>query len=228
MSKILAIDTSNALCSAALSIDSRITLRFSDQERQHARRLLPMIAELLAEQNQQLTALDVIAIVSGPGSFTGLRIGAGVAQGLAFGSGVPVVGVSALEIIAMKAHRLYGESNLLVCMRARDDEVYSGAYCIRDRRAVLQRREIVGAPQDQHFSGIDNNIAWFGVGDGWCYVDELGAGGAFSFNGCNEAAIVTDAAMLSELAGLKWQQEGGSAPEFALPVYLKEQMDYQE
>ena len=106
MSKILAIDTSNALCSAALSIDSRIALRFSDQERQHARRLLPMIAELLAEQNQQLTALDVIAIVSGPGSFTGLRIGAGVAQGLAFGSGVPVVGVSALEIIARKAHRL--------------------------------------------------------------------------------------------------------------------------
>ncbi len=228
MSKILAIDTSNALCSAALSIDSRITLRVSDQERQHARRLLPMIAELLAEQNQQLTALDVIAIVSGPGSFTGLRIGAGVAQGLAFGSGVPVVGVSALEIIAMKAHRLYGKSNLLVCMRARDDEVYSGAYCIRDRRAILQGREIVGAPLDQHFSGIDNNIAWFGVGDGWCYVDELGAGGRFSFNGCNEATIVTDAAMLSELADLKWQQEGGSAPEFALPVYLKEQMDYLE
>ena len=128
MSRILSIDTSNSLCSVALSDGGQITFSVSNEPRQHARRVLPMIAELLAARKMRSSDLDAIAVVRGPGSFTGLRIGAGVAQGLAFGAGIPVIGVSALEIIAMKAHRAIGHNHLLVGVCAREDEIYSAAY----------------------------------------------------------------------------------------------------
>ncbi len=187
-----------------------------------------MIAELLAEKSLAPTDIDAIAIVSGPGSFTGLRIGAGVAQGLAFGVGVPVVGVSALEIIAMKAHYNEGYTHLLVCMRAREDEVYSAAYCVCGEQITLQGREMVGAPQERHFEGADGTAKWFGVGDGWSYAQALNAKTGLQVLGSNASEMSSDAATLSVLASMKWAKHGGVAPELALPVYLKEQMDYQE
>src|SRR5690606_19486379 len=120
MLKILAIDSSHARCSVALTRrdGSGVELRESAQDRQHARQMLPMIDELLVSQQFRLKDLDAIAIVNGPGSFTGLRIGAGVAQGLAFGAGLPVVGVSSLAVMAMKAWRSSGQRHLLVCLNA--------------------------------------------------------------------------------------------------------------
>jgi len=227
MSRILSIDTSNALCSVALSDAGQITFSVSNEPRQHARRILPMIAELLAAGNLRSSDLDAIAVVRGPGSFTGLRIGAGVAQGLAFGAGIPVIGVSALEIIAMKAHRAIGHNHLLVGVCAREGEIYSAAYSRGENQLTLQGREMVGGPSEHHYVGVDETAQWFGVGDGWLYAQDLSAAGALHILGFDASEIVSDASTLSEIASLKWVQGAGVAPELALPVYLKEQLDYQ-
>ncbi len=227
MSRILSIDTSNALCSVAVNDNGEIFFSASDQPRQHARRILPMVSQLLSERKLRLTDIDAVAVVSGPGSFTGLRIGAGVAQGLAFGAGIPVIGVSALEIIAAKAHRAGGHTDLLVCVLAREDEVYSAAYSLRGNRLLLQGREIVGRFSEHHFDGADDTARWFGVGDGWRYAQNLQAANKLEMTGFDCSEILSDASALSELASVKWTQGAGVAPELALPVYLKDQLDYQ-
>ena len=102
--KVLALDTSTECCSAALLWDTgEIRLRCQMLERGHAEVILPMIDELLAEAGCKLTDLDGLAFGRGPGGFTGLRIAAGVAQGLAFGAGLKVAPVSSLAAVAFLA-----------------------------------------------------------------------------------------------------------------------------
>ncbi len=113
-------------------------------------------------------------------------------------------------------------------MQARENEVYSGAYSACGEQMILQGREMVGAPQECHFDGVEDSVEWFGVGDGWSCAQELSAGGRLSPRGFNASEIASDAATLSVLASLKWARGGGVTAELALPVYLKEHMDYQE
>ena len=125
MPMILAIDTSNAYCSAALNCRGKIAARRSSEVRQHAAQLLPMIQELLTEQALSIADLDAVAFVSGPGSFTGLRIGAGVAQGLAFAAGLPVLPVSSLAVMAAKALQGSAAERAFVGLLAREGEIYA-------------------------------------------------------------------------------------------------------
>ena len=87
MTSILAVETSTAACSVALSMgDARYT-RYSEEPRSHTRLIMSMIDEVLAEADLKVGALDSLAVTVGPGSFTGLRIGFSTVQGLAFGAG---------------------------------------------------------------------------------------------------------------------------------------------
>lgn len=228
MSRILAIDSSNALCSVALNCNGRITFRFSDEERQHARRMLPMISSLLSEEGLSVSELDAIAIVNGPGSFTGLRIGAGVAQGLAFGVDMPILGVSSLAVMAMKAHRQTGCINMLVCLTARDNEIYSGAYRVEADDVLLIGNEHVGPANLQNLGQLDSGVEWVGVGDAWRDGSLHGSDSRLQvISGMNQDCL-PDAMILSELAQVRVGKGLARAAEQALPVYLKEQMDYQE
>ncbi len=132
MLKILAIDTSGSICSLALQSAGTISSRNTDAERQSAQRILPMLGELLAEHKLKLDELDAIAVMAGPGSFTGLRIGIAVAQGLSMANNIPLIPVSNLAAQAAAVFRILGDGSsldtVLVCDLARESEIYYAAY----------------------------------------------------------------------------------------------------
>jgi tRNA threonylcarbamoyladenosine biosynthesis protein TsaB len=94
MTTLLAVDTSTDACSVALLYKGNVYEDFRVIPRQHTKQVLPMIDALLKEHNLSVTDLDAVAFGRGPGSFAGIRIATGVAQGLAFGANKPVIPVS--------------------------------------------------------------------------------------------------------------------------------------
>src|SRR5688500_8962488 len=122
--KILAIETSGESCSAALWIDGEVHAREALAGQRHSELLLPMIDALLGAHSMKAAQLDGIAYGSGPGWFTGLRIAGGVAQGIALGVGVPVVGVGTLAALAEST----GAHRAICCIDARMSEIYHAAY----------------------------------------------------------------------------------------------------
>ena len=128
---LLAIESSGESCSAALLSGDRSRLLEERAPRRHAERLLPMVRELLADAELSLESLDAIAFDRGPGSFTSLRIGIGLVQGLAWGAELPVMPVSSLAALAQAAAREIrpaGRIRILVARDARMNEVYCGCF----------------------------------------------------------------------------------------------------
>jgi tRNA threonylcarbamoyladenosine biosynthesis protein TsaB len=154
--RLLAIDTASAQCSAALSVDGHVHLRAVATAREHAQLLLPMIESLLAEAGLGFTALDAIAFGRGPGSFTGVRVAASVAQGLALGAGLPVVPVSDLRALALhgalearvRSLPLPAAYRVAACLDARMSEVYAAAFDVTADVAPADAAEVVCAPAD--------------------------------------------------------------------------------
>ena len=105
--KILAVDTATEACSAALLVGDKVFSRWEEAPRDHTRKILPMVQAVLEDAGISLSDLDAIAFGRGPGSFTGVRIGIGVAQGLAFGAGVPLIGISTLAAMAQEIGRAH-------------------------------------------------------------------------------------------------------------------------
>ena len=130
MTTILAIETAGVTCSVAINVDGEIHQQLETSPRSHAKKLMPMVDSILREFGQSLRTLDAIAFSQGPGSFTGLRIGFGVVQGLAFGADLPVVGVPTLQATAHRAMRLTGLSSGIIvpALDARMGELYWGCY----------------------------------------------------------------------------------------------------
>jgi tRNA threonylcarbamoyladenosine biosynthesis protein TsaB len=163
--QILALDTSTEFLSLALSLDGRVFSRDIHAGQSHSTQILPVLRELLDEAKVSLNDLDGIAFGAGPGSFTGLRIACGVAQGLAFGSNLPVVEVSTLEALAQQS----GEQKVITCLDARMGEVYYAAY---EKNGQVWNE--VHAPAlykpDQVPALIGND--WVGIGTGWTAYSE--------------------------------------------------------
>jgi tRNA threonylcarbamoyladenosine biosynthesis protein TsaB len=122
--KILAIETSTELCSAALWRDGGVDAREVAAGQRNSELLLPMVDALLAELGVTVRDLDGIAFGAGPGAFTGVRIACGVAQGMAFGLDLPVMGIGTLLALAQAA----GAPRVVCCLDARMGEVYHAAY----------------------------------------------------------------------------------------------------
>src|SRR5208283_2224346 len=134
--RLLALDTATEACSVSLLTERGLTGRFAEVGRGHAERILGMVDEVLAEAGVGLSMLDGIAASVGPGAFTGVRICVSVAQGLAFGAGLPVVPITTLEALALKAMQ-GGAQQALACLDARMGEVYWGCFAADAARALV-------------------------------------------------------------------------------------------
>jgi tRNA threonylcarbamoyladenosine biosynthesis protein TsaB len=152
--RLLALDTSTEACSAALMLDGEVRLRFELTERSHAELILPMIDALLSEAGITLASLDGLAFGRGPGGFTGLRIAAGVAQGLAFGAGLRVAPVSSLAAVAVQVEANEGE-RILVGNDARMGELYWAAFERRGAAGIEPVSPEQVAPPARVAAGIE-------------------------------------------------------------------------
>ncbi|PRY66803.1 tRNA threonylcarbamoyladenosine biosynthesis protein TsaB [Vreelandella songnenensis] len=166
---LLALDASSSACSVALLRQDGETheclVRHEMTPRAHTRRLMPMMDELLAEAGITPTHLDAVAFGQGPGSFTGLRIAAGAAQGLAFGLDRPLLGVSTLKALALQAHRRFHFRYVVTALDARMGEIYAATWhCLNDS-VSLERDEAVLAPEAFHLP--EDETDWVGVGAGF-------------------------------------------------------------
>lgn len=172
MNRILAIETSGEACSVALGIDGEVTEYFEHAPMQHAELLLPAISGLLSAAGLVAPDLDVVAFGRGPGSFTSLRIGIGVVQGLAWGAELPVVPVSSLAAVAQQALDQSADPAAQICvaMDARMQEVFYGQFKRGVNGFVASLgEEVVCAPQAVDFCGND----FIAAGNGYERFAEL-------------------------------------------------------
>ncbi len=163
--KIIAIETATESCSAALLINSELIQKLSLEPRQHSQLILPMIDELLAEAELKLTDLDGFAFSCGPGSFTGVRIACGVAQGITFGANLPAIPISTLQTLAQGIYRQYQKTAVISALDARMNEIYWGEYRLNHNQIMtLENQELIIKPQQASFPTESD---WVGAGSGW-------------------------------------------------------------
>lgn len=213
---LLALETANEQCSVALFDGHQVVASRADSRaREQTRLILPMIDEVLAETQQTMSQLDAIAFSRGPGSFSGVRINAAVAQGLAWANDIPVVPVSTLLATAQAAWRQYQLEQVLVVLDARMDEVYS-ATCKLDPSSKLMALQ--SDEQLLAYAAVQRPTTekWCLVGNGSSLVQ------AYLPDLTSYTEICADAADIASLAYVMWQSGLAVSAEQALPVYLRD------
>jgi tRNA threonylcarbamoyladenosine biosynthesis protein TsaB len=219
--KILALDTATEACSVSLGIGDRSLDRYVELERGHAEQLLPMVDSVLAEGGITLSALDAIAFGRGPGGFTGVRLAASVAQGLAFGAQVGVVPISDLAAVAQRVIQLNpGVRRVLVANDARMREVYWAPFAIDG--SLVSGAERVSAAADVELPA-DSPGVWAAAGRGLIAWPELAercriAGAELHPDLLPRASEVLTLARIAVAAGQILD------PADALPVYVRDRV----
>ncbi|HCH55171.1 MAG TPA: tRNA (adenosine(37)-N6)-threonylcarbamoyltransferase complex dimerization subunit type 1 TsaB [Aeromonas sp.] len=225
--KILAVDTATEACSAALLVGDKLFSRWEEAPRDHTQKILPMVQAVLDEAGLSLAELDTIAFGRGPGSFTGVRIGISVAQGLAFGAGVPLIGISTLAAMAQGAHRLDGAERVLTAIDARMNEVYFGHYELLDGRMQLVGEEVVSDPAAliEARGKLAGSLSCVGTGFE-TYGEQL--------NGLTEELVISQqvrfpaALDMLPLARAAWLAGEAVPVEQASPVYLRDKVTWKK
>lgn len=195
----LAIDASTEACSVSITFNNN---QFSEYElcpQSHSLRLLPMVDSILKQANCRLTDLDGIIFGQGPGSFTGVRIGIGVTQGLAFSAQLPARGISTLQAMAQKAYIDKAQSRVIAAIDARMSEIYT-CYFEADAQGIMQPKTqetvikpALAAEYYQHLT-----LPAYGVGTGWdAYIDTAEFTALKSNTGSPEILFPTAEAMLA-------------------------------
>lgn len=217
--KLLAIETASDACSCALLVEDTVLERHVIAPRRHAELVLSMVKELLAEAGFALVNLDLLAFGRGPGSFTGVRIAAGVIQGLAYGADLPVVPVSSLQALAQGAWREGGNGRVLAALDARMGEVYWGTYEVAaDGLMVTRTDDLASAPESVPVPGGDG---WLGAGQGWrVYARALAERIGDKLVGVepDRVARAVDVAALARAAHGRGESVAAAG---ALPVYVR-------
>jgi len=219
--KILALDTATEACSVSLCIGDQVLDRYVELERGHAEQLLPMVDSVLAEGGIALSSLDAIAFGRGPGGFTGVRLAASVAQGLAFGAQVGVVPISDLAAVAQRVVQLNpAVRRVLVANDARMREVYWAAFDVGG--ALTSGPEHVSAAAEVLVPAGDG-VVWAAAGRGLKAWPELAercrAAGAEL-----HAELLPRASEVLTLARVAVAARQILDPAEALPVYVRDRV----
>ena len=220
---ILAFDTATDTCSVAL-LSGETTLTYHQHKpQQQAALLLPAVDQLMAEAGITASQLDGIVFGRGPGSFTGLRIAASAAQGIAFGADVGVIGVSTLAAIAQCCMRTSDAADVLVLLDARLSEVY----CCRYHRdvsnlATSQGEEQLLAPSDLASMLSDAaklTIAGSGVAEYREAIEPQLHDQVTVLEDCGPEATDLITLAMNDIKAGRWLP-----PEAALPVYIRDRV----
>ena len=166
MKNLLAVDTSTENCSVALQWQNTFLSEAIESPREHSQRLLPFVEKVLQQAETNLNQLDGLVVGVGPGSFTGVRIGVSMAQGLAFSSELPVFPVSSLQALAQQAIRKQGAEAVVACIDARMGEIYYGLYRSKNGVAEAITEPAVAVPSADLFSEHDLQ-GFYTAGTGW-------------------------------------------------------------
>jgi tRNA threonylcarbamoyladenosine biosynthesis protein TsaB len=217
---LLAIETATEACSVALVHGETVVARSELAPRRHAERVLPMADELLAEAGISRHALDAIAVGRGPGAFTGVRLAISLAQGMAMALGVPVVTVSSLAALALEAPE--DDAAVLAVIDARMGEIYAASYR-RDGAGglIALDEERVGTAESLVLPPSD---AWRVVGSGWTTYAEALSKRLDTVPRSADGACYPQARHVATLAVGEFKAGRAQAPEFALPVYLRDKV----
>ena len=215
--QILALDASTDSCAVALGDGAHWAERAENAGQRHSELLLPMVRALLAEARLDLATLGGIAFGAGPGSFTGLRIACGVAQGLALGANLPVVGVTTLEAMAETARQKSGRTRVIAALDARMREVYVAAYEHDGLRWRVVLEPAVATPGEAPLPPGDS---WTGVGNGFAAYPALRERFRGALAGCDEGILPT-AVAIGSLALPRFAAGEGVPAREAAPLYVR-------
>ncbi len=210
--KFVVLETSSEWCSVALWRDGEISSRERRAGQRHSELALPMLMELLHESSTQLTHLDAIAYGAGPGSFTGLRIACGLAQGLALARGLRVIGVSSLETIAQEC----GAPRVVACIDARMREVY---YAALERTDAGWREVIAAQCVAPHAVPRPAGEDWIGAGSGFAAYGAMGFARVLP-------EVHPTAAAIAELAAPRLERGDGVDAALAAPIYVRDKVAF--
>lgn len=216
--KFAAFETSTEWCSVALWLDGELSGIEELAGQRHSDRVLPMLDLLTARAGVPLASLDAVAFGAGPGSFTGLRIACGVAQGIAFARGIPVIGVSTLEAMAAES----GASRVVACLDARMGEVYFSAYERMEGDSVDAWREVTAAQcVAPSVVAPPAGEGWIGCGNGFAAYGNLGFATVL-------AEVHASAISIARLAAPRLAAGEGVDASLALPIYVRDKVAFTE
>lgn len=215
MANILLIETSAETCSVAISCDGKIIgFQMSDEPMQHATHLPVYIETAMKLIREQNITLDAIAVSSGPGSYTGLRIGVSTAKGLCYALGCKLIALNTLKIIAT-ALRQQGPANAIICplIDARRMEVYTAMYDCNLNELSPAEAKII---DENSFADIDRPIYFCGNGAEKCSTVIKNPNAQF------DTTIKPIANMMVELAEEAYSNNQFEDVAYYEPFYLKE------
>ena len=218
---LLAIDTSTDFCSVAASRGEALFSRHERAGQRQAEKILGMIEEVLAEARIALAQIHGIAYGEGPGSFTGLRIAAGVTQGLALARGVGVIGVGSLLALSEEAGSDAASARVIACLDAHMGEVYHAAY----RRAGAGWEEVSAPglcrPEAVPLAPGGN---WTGCGDGFAAYRERLAARLGERVSAIRPEVAPSARAVLKLAMPRFAAGEAKDAATAVPVYLRDKV----
>lgn len=216
--KMLAIDTTSDACTLAVQRDDHVFEQHHVEARIHTRILVPAVTRLLAEADLKLSDLDTIVLGNGPGSFIGLRIAASLVQGLAYASGLKILPVSSLAVIAAQVMATEGAERVVVAQDARMGEAYLGCF-IRGADGLPEPL----APerlQGKHAISELEGIGWVAAGAGWRLLPDLVTANTAVLERVSEIEH-PHARYLLQLGMRDWKLGRAIEPHLLEPAYLR-------